>query len=98
MVDAAIKVHMALGPGLLETVYEIVLAHALSKRGLHEFWGSLNETRHNQGSKQFGGIILASLRLCARHYPELPKCSPKRGLINYAFFRFGDERKVKDKW
>ena len=30
--------------------------------------GSLNETRHNQGSKQSGGIILASLRLGARHY------------------------------
>ena len=27
--------HKALGPGLLETVYEIVLAHELSRRGLH---------------------------------------------------------------
>ena len=35
IVDAAVKVHMALGPGLLETVYEIVLAHKLSKNGLH---------------------------------------------------------------
>jgi GxxExxY protein len=35
VVDAAVKVHMALGPGLLESVYEIVLAHELSKRGLH---------------------------------------------------------------
>ena len=34
VVDAAIKVHKALGPGLLETVYEIVLAHELSRRGL----------------------------------------------------------------
>ena len=34
VVDAAVKVHKALGPGLLETVYEIVLAHELSKRGL----------------------------------------------------------------
>jgi len=34
VVDAAVKVHMALGPGLLETVYEIVLAHELSRRGL----------------------------------------------------------------
>ena len=29
VVDAAVKVHKALGPGLLETVYEIVLAHDL---------------------------------------------------------------------
>jgi len=35
IVDVAVKVHKALGPGLLETVYEIVLAHHLSRRGLH---------------------------------------------------------------
>lgn len=35
VVDAAVKVHKALGPGLLESVYEIVLAHELSRRGLH---------------------------------------------------------------
>jgi len=35
VVDAAITVHRALGPGLLETVYEIVLAHELSRRGLY---------------------------------------------------------------
>jgi len=34
IVDAALKVHQALGPGLLESVYEIVLAHELIKRGL----------------------------------------------------------------
>jgi GxxExxY protein len=34
VVDAAIAVHRALGPGLLESVYEIVLAHELQQRGL----------------------------------------------------------------
>ena len=34
IVDAAVKVHQALGPGLLESVYETVLAHELTKRGL----------------------------------------------------------------
>lgn len=34
VVDAAIKVHSALGPGLLESAYEACLAHELSKRGL----------------------------------------------------------------
>jgi len=34
VVDAAIAVHRALGPGLLETVYEVVLTHELQKRGL----------------------------------------------------------------
>lgn len=34
VVDSAIAVHRALGPGLLETVYEVVLAHELGRRGL----------------------------------------------------------------
>jgi GxxExxY protein len=33
IVDAAIKVHQILGPGLLESVYETCLAHELAKRG-----------------------------------------------------------------
>jgi GxxExxY protein len=35
IVDAAYKIHTKLGPGLLELVYEVVLAHELKKRGLH---------------------------------------------------------------
>ena len=34
IVDAAYKIHTQLGPGLLETVYEVALAHELKKRGL----------------------------------------------------------------
>ncbi len=34
IVDAAFHVHCALGPGLLESVYEAVLARELEKRGL----------------------------------------------------------------
>ena len=34
VVDAAIAVHRELGPGLLETVYEVSLEHELKKRGL----------------------------------------------------------------
>jgi GxxExxY protein len=34
VVDAAVKVHRKLGPGLLETVYEVVLARELELRGL----------------------------------------------------------------
>ena len=33
VVDSAIQVHRALGPGLLESVYELVLAHVLVSRG-----------------------------------------------------------------
>ncbi len=35
IVDAAMSVHRGLGPGLLESVYTVVLAHELRKRG-HE--------------------------------------------------------------
>jgi GxxExxY protein len=34
LVDSAIKVHRALGPGLLESVYQECLAHELRSRGL----------------------------------------------------------------
>ncbi len=34
IVDAAYHIHKRLGPGLLESVYEIILAHVLKERGL----------------------------------------------------------------
>ena len=34
IVDAAFAIHSGLGPGLLESVYEAVLAYELEKRGL----------------------------------------------------------------
>lgn len=34
IVDAAVALHMELGPGLLESVYEVILAYELKKRGL----------------------------------------------------------------
>jgi GxxExxY protein len=34
VVDSAFKIHTRLGPGLLESVYEAVLAYELRKRGL----------------------------------------------------------------
>jgi GxxExxY protein len=35
IVDAAVKVHRALGPGLLESAYQRCLTYELRKRGLH---------------------------------------------------------------
>jgi len=34
ILDAAFRVHTKSGPGLLETVYEVILAHELRKQGL----------------------------------------------------------------
>src|SRR5437016_2869077 len=35
IVDVAYRLHRALGPGLLESVYETIVATELTKRGLH---------------------------------------------------------------
>ncbi len=35
VIDAAMQIHKRLGPGLLESVYEVILAYELRKRGLH---------------------------------------------------------------
>jgi len=35
IVDTAFHIHKSLGPGLLESVYEIILAHELKRRGLN---------------------------------------------------------------
>jgi GxxExxY protein len=34
IIDSALSIHRRLGPGLLESVYQAVLAHELRKRGL----------------------------------------------------------------
>ena len=34
IVDAAYKIHSLLGPGLLEAVHEVILAHEIGERGL----------------------------------------------------------------
>jgi GxxExxY protein len=34
VVDVAVQIHRDLGPGLLEVVYEVILAHELRRRGL----------------------------------------------------------------
>ncbi|MBN1910178.1 MAG: GxxExxY protein [Pirellulales bacterium] len=49
VVDAAYRVHSSLGPGLLESVYEVVLAHELTQRGL-------NAARQVPISIQYGEI------------------------------------------
>ncbi len=34
IIDTSIKIHKELGPGLLESVYEVILAYELEKKGL----------------------------------------------------------------
>lgn len=49
IVDSAYKIHIGLGPGLLESVYATVLAQALERRGLYV-------ERENAISFEFDGI------------------------------------------
>jgi len=55
-VDAALRVHTALGPGLLESVYETCLAHELRKRGL---------AVETQSRFQSFTLVFVSKRVCA---------------------------------
>ena len=34
IIDTATEIHRGLGPGLLESVYEVILTHELEKKGL----------------------------------------------------------------
>lgn len=67
LIDAAIKVHRALGPGLLESAYQICLAYELRKRGLRvecevpqpvEYDGQLLETGYRIDMIVEGMIIV----------------------------------------
>ncbi len=57
IVDAAMTVHRALGPGLLESVYEICLCHELSKRAVR-FQRQLNLPVLYDGMRLDGGLRL----------------------------------------
>ena len=63
IVDAAVQIHRELGPGLLERVYEVVLARELEHRGLRV-------ERQRGLSAGCGSRVLASWRLGVGHRPE----------------------------
>jgi GxxExxY protein len=52
VVDAALKIHRGLGPGLLESVYEVVLARELIRRGVQV-------ERQRAVSFEFDGMLFA---------------------------------------
>lgn len=57
IVDSAVAVHRELGPGLLESTYQVCLAYELKKRGLKV------ETEINQPVMYDGHLIDAGYRL-----------------------------------
>ncbi len=56
-IDAAVKLHMGLGPGLLESVYRLLLAAELERRGLRV-------EQHRRVPIEFQGVVVKNaLRL-----------------------------------
>jgi GxxExxY protein len=67
VVDAAYKVHKALGPGLLEKVYEVCFCHELTKAGL-SYQKQVNVPINYDGVKFDEGlrldVLLENLVIC----------------------------------
>lgn len=86
IIDAAVKVHMALGPGLLESVYARALEFELQSRGLEI-------ERERVFDVVYNGVILgdgfrADLVVCKKVIVELKSVTEvskihKKQLINY---------------
>jgi GxxExxY protein len=85
IVDAAINVHRALGPGLLESVYEHCLVHDLNKRELNPRRQVALPITYD-GTKLdgqlridllVGGLIIVEISLLKCSCPSInPNCSP----------------------
>mgnify|MGYP001544260857 CR=1 FL=1 len=81
IVDAAIKVHSALGPGLLESVYEACLVHELRLRG-HRVETQVVLPIHYEGMTIESGLRL-DLRIDGLAIVEL-KATEKLSLVHEA--------------
>ncbi|MGH7677494.1 MAG: GxxExxY protein [Gemmatimonadaceae bacterium] len=82
VVDSGIKIHSALGPGLLESAYEACLAYELRKRHLSErskgrsfdqFPCCPSERRHQKNGEQLLKAVLCALCVlrgdCLQFFP-----------------------------
>ena len=86
IVDCAVELHRNLGPGLLETVYEVTLARALERRGLivQRQVGVSIEYQGETFSEGFradlivGGLVIVELKSIERVTP-----AHKKQLLTY---------------
>ena len=70
IVDAAVKVHQTLGPGLLESVYCAILAHELRKRKLRvevevsipDFWDSIRMEIGFRADMIIEGLVILEIK------------------------------------
>ena len=103
VVDCALKIHKALGPGLLEVVYESILARQLEKAGLitqRQVLVPINfeEVSYDEGFRAdiiVGGKVILELKSAETVHPVHKKqllTYPKlTGLKLGYLLNFGDE-------
>ena len=107
VVNAAYGIHSRLGPGLLETVYEVILAHELRKLGLNVerqvpmrvVWDGLRFDEGFRADLIVGGLVIVELKSVEKLHPVHSKqlltylrvTDRKLGLL----INFG-ERLIKD--
>ena len=81
VVDGALKIHKALGPGLLEVVYEAILARQLEKSGLAT-------QRQVMVPINFEGVSNTNINLLAAKYAKylvsVSPLSPSTAKINFS--------------
>jgi GxxExxY protein len=93
IVDAAFKIHTSLGPGLLESVYEAVLAYELEKRGFHVLrqqpvpvvWETVHLEEGFRADLIVGGKVIVELKSVENIAPV-----HKKKLLTY--LRLADKR------
>lgn len=81
IVDAAYRIHTGLGPGLLESVYEAVLARDLEKRGLRVqrqvsvpiVWGALEFDEGFRADLIVEDKVIVELKSVERNLPVYGK-------------------------
>ena len=91
IVDATFKVHSALGPGLLESVYETCLTYELEKRGLRvqrqRSLPVIYDGRELDGGMRLDliveDVVIVELKAVEKLIP------PVRGSASYIFETFG---------
>ena len=89
IVDAAFHIHTALGPGLLESVYDAVLAYELGQRGLRTVRQQPIQRARRRFSRQ-AAKVLASARLLR----VVPLAWPKRKPDLHRTGQTGSHRKL----
>ena len=77
IVDCAIQIHKSLGPGLLETVYEVILMYELKRRGLAVerqvaipiSWGDVRFEEGFRADLIVNGIVIIELKAVEKTAP-----------------------------